>query len=139
MTPLHSSHFEVFLEIFHFFEFKLPKPKLDRTYLTHNRSNWTGSHQFVESCLVVGTWATTPARAHGHWQRRPRSTCPTRPHLSVTRSEQPSVDGPSPPSGRGGGGGRVPLQSVQPPPHFLGFLQPFPPSNSPNVLFTIFY
>ena len=46
---------------------------------------------------------------------------------------------PSPPSGRGGGGGRVPLQSVQPPPHFLGFLQPFPPSNSPNVLFTIFY
>ena len=58
MTPLDSSHLEVFLGIFYFLNSNLnfefgpvwyrPKPEPGRTGLTGNRSNRTGSHRFGE-------------------------------------------------------------------------------------------
>ena len=61
LTPLDSSHLEVFLVIFlgifHFFEFKFEfwiwaglVPEPDRTGLTGNRSNQIGSHRLGEPC-----------------------------------------------------------------------------------------
>ena len=90
MTPLDSSHLEVFLVIFHFFNSNLnfefgpvwyrPKPEPGRTGLTGNRSNRIGSHWFCKPwCWPVLPGAATEKSAIvGDGAGRRRSKDPLR-------------------------------------------------------------